>query len=377
MPTITVNDDGAVLYYEDSGAPNAAQDYHTIFIVHGFIFHGGSFRPLFTHASSQRLRLILVNQREYPGSSPLNDNEMSNLWSQEPKNQAIAIGSHATELATFIARFIEENNIPPPDFIDGKVVGGISLLAWSQGNGPLMSLLANIPPSTDHTSILLGRYIRTVFMYDPPSMVLGIPSSPKLVMPVHDPKLSEEEKPEKFIDWVSGYWEALRTPDIITTEALLKRSDVYDSTGNHKYLNTAKKLQKSEVDSLVAPNAYSRVGATLSLAHEVYAKSLRLALFDTNGHWDHLRVVAIWPDMSVWPCLLAFKGLTEMLQDRKNDGAVKRELEIVQLPETNHMYHYEEPDKTAWKRRCLCMCDHRTCKCCNSICRVIFPRLIR
>ena len=41
MPTIPVNDEGAVLYYEDSGAPEGSANYTTIIILHGFLFHGG------------------------------------------------------------------------------------------------------------------------------------------------------------------------------------------------------------------------------------------------------------------------------------------------------------------------------------------------
>ena len=125
----------------------------------------GSFRFLFAHASRYKLRIVLINQREYPGSSPLNEQEMTNLWSQEPDKQAAAVRDQGFELATFVARFIEEKSIPAPRNAGGKMVGGISLLAWSQGNGPLMSLLANILRLGVHTSALLGRYMRVVFMY--------------------------------------------------------------------------------------------------------------------------------------------------------------------------------------------------------------------
>jgi hypothetical protein len=46
MPTIPVNAEGAVLYYEDSGAPNLNADYRTVFIVHGLIFHGSKLLSL-------------------------------------------------------------------------------------------------------------------------------------------------------------------------------------------------------------------------------------------------------------------------------------------------------------------------------------------
>ncbi|KAI0773416.1 hypothetical protein BC629DRAFT_1595179 [Irpex lacteus] len=318
MPTIPVNSDGSVLYYEDSGVPSVTHSYHTIFILHGFIFHGGSFRLLFPHALARNIRLVLINQRDYPGSSRLSETEMANLWSAENDRQAMAVRAQGIELATFIARFIENENLPAPA-IDGETkVGGVSLVTWSQGNGILMALLANIALLDAETNALLERYMRTAFVYDPPCVVLGIPASPRLVMPVHKPELSTEEKPQKFIEWASEYWDALRTPQDITTEALLKRSNVYETTGDRKYLNTVLKAQADEVESWVERGAYLRVGATLTLATEVYAAFLRGALFDTNGQWSHLRVVAIWPDMQV---------------------------EMVQVLGANHIYHYEEPEE--------------------------------
>lgn len=143
-----------------------------VWVLSNFVIHTelitavtGSFRFLFAHASRYQFRIVLINQREYPGSSPLNEQEMTNLWSQEPDKQAAAIRDQGFELATFIARFIEGKSIPAPRIVGGKMVGGISLLAWSQGNGPLMSLLANIPRLDVDMSALLGQYMRVVFMY--------------------------------------------------------------------------------------------------------------------------------------------------------------------------------------------------------------------
>lgn len=91
---------------------------------------------------------------------------MGNVWSPEPKRQAAALGEQALELAIFIARFIELEDIPPPILGDkGKEVGGIACLAWSQGCGPLLALLSNIPRMSIHVSSLLERYMRTVFLY--------------------------------------------------------------------------------------------------------------------------------------------------------------------------------------------------------------------
>lgn len=45
MPEIPVNDKGAVLYYEDTGAPDGSSDYLTIVLAHGLTFYGGESRP--------------------------------------------------------------------------------------------------------------------------------------------------------------------------------------------------------------------------------------------------------------------------------------------------------------------------------------------
>ena len=39
MPVAPVNDDGAVLHYEDSGAPDGSGAYLTVVVVHGFMYH--------------------------------------------------------------------------------------------------------------------------------------------------------------------------------------------------------------------------------------------------------------------------------------------------------------------------------------------------
>jgi hypothetical protein len=131
-------------------------------------FVSASFLPLFPYAKLHNLRLVTVNLRDYPGSSPLDSRELVNLRSQEPDTQAGVIREQALEIATFLVRFIEAEGIPAPKCIasgSDKEVGGISLVAWSQGNAFLLSLLSNIALLDARTDALLERYLRVVFMY--------------------------------------------------------------------------------------------------------------------------------------------------------------------------------------------------------------------
>ena len=95
----------------------------------------------------------------------MNDREISNVWSTQPDRQATALRNQAIEIAVFMARFIEAENLPTPQRINGQDLGGASFIAWSQGNGPLLSLLANISQLDEGTNAVLEHYIRTVFIY--------------------------------------------------------------------------------------------------------------------------------------------------------------------------------------------------------------------
>lgn len=41
MPAAPVDDNGTVLYFEDTGAPHGASTYLTVVLLHGLLFHGG------------------------------------------------------------------------------------------------------------------------------------------------------------------------------------------------------------------------------------------------------------------------------------------------------------------------------------------------
>lgn len=42
MPTAPIDDDGTVLYFEDTGPPENQTSYTTIVLIHGLIFHSGT-----------------------------------------------------------------------------------------------------------------------------------------------------------------------------------------------------------------------------------------------------------------------------------------------------------------------------------------------
>ncbi|KAJ8092409.1 hypothetical protein PM082_023864 [Marasmius tenuissimus] len=65
--------------FTDTGAPLNSTEYATMVIVHGLGFPGAGFEPLQSQALSSHLRVIALNRRDYPGSTPFSVAELEPL----------------------------------------------------------------------------------------------------------------------------------------------------------------------------------------------------------------------------------------------------------------------------------------------------------
>ena len=95
-------------------------------------------------AAANRARLILVNRRDYPGSTPLSDTELAALGSQDLETRAKALAQQGLDIGLFLAWLVREEKIPPVSIEpDGNRRGGIALVAWSLAHTPLVGFLAH------------------------------------------------------------------------------------------------------------------------------------------------------------------------------------------------------------------------------------------
>ena len=95
-------------------------------------------------AAANRVRLIHVNRRDYPGSTPLSDSELVALGSTNLETRAKALAQQGTDIGLFLAWLVREEKIPAMS-VDrsGKQQGGIVLVAWSLAHTPLAGFLAH------------------------------------------------------------------------------------------------------------------------------------------------------------------------------------------------------------------------------------------
>ena len=119
------------------------------------------------YAACNNLRLVLINCRDYPGSTLYSAAELEALSSKDPEKQALSLQARGREFTEFIRRFVESENIPPfvktPD--GSSVSGGFSLFGWSSGNCQTIPVLAHADLAPENTKTLFDLYFRSYIAY--------------------------------------------------------------------------------------------------------------------------------------------------------------------------------------------------------------------
>ena len=119
------------------------------------------------YAARNNLRLVLINCRDYPGSTLYSAAELEALSSTDPEKQALSLQARGLEFTEFIRHFVESENIPPltrkPD--GSGLSGGFSLLGWSSGNCQTIPVLAHANLAPENTRRLFDSYFRSYIAY--------------------------------------------------------------------------------------------------------------------------------------------------------------------------------------------------------------------
>lgn len=121
------------------------------------------FKRLLPLAAALNLRLVIVNRRDYPGSSLYEGEELDIIKEDNITGNDGFGRRQAGELARFIKTFIEKEDVPKPSS-DGKD-GGVVLLSWSSGNGYTLPLLAYPDAIPEGTREVIAPYLRLHIMF--------------------------------------------------------------------------------------------------------------------------------------------------------------------------------------------------------------------
>lgn len=117
------------------------------------------FNRLLPLAPQYNIRLVLVNRRDYPNSSPYTDKDLEKLNSTDDWTQNQFAKGRAQEYATFIKQFVEQEGVPEMT-ADGKD-GGIVLLSWSSGVAYTITLLSFADSLPEDLRNAIEPYLRS------------------------------------------------------------------------------------------------------------------------------------------------------------------------------------------------------------------------
>ena len=124
-----------------------------------------TFLPTFSFAAGHNLRLVTLNLRDYPGSTPFSPEELGNLCSSDVEKQRAAFCAQGMEIATFLKNFILAEQIPQCQVVNGRRVGGIVLLAWSISTINALAMLGNEASLASDVKSVLADYLRTCILF--------------------------------------------------------------------------------------------------------------------------------------------------------------------------------------------------------------------
>ncbi|KAH9937691.1 uncharacterized protein B0H18DRAFT_1091783 [Fomitopsis serialis] len=334
MPLAPVDDKGTHLWYEDSGIPWACPNYTTLVLLHGGVFHGAIFKPMIPYALQRGIRLVMVNLRDYPGSTSYSWAELCALRSTKLETQRSILQQRGLEIATFLRWYILNENIPvaPSPQVDHNTCGGgLALLAWSWGVAIAMAFLAQAATLPQQDKWRLGSYLKSIIFLDGSCHALGVPMQAVagLYHPLLDTRILAKDKGRAFQRWVTAYY-AHRIPEIITfpfatleeVRAGLVQYPSTDSSSEH--MDSADRVLYQEHDEVTDSGVAERSQLLhMNFGEAVHREMVQLGMCDAST-WPHLQTKLVWCDKSV----------------------AEVEVEFIRYRGANHMPHWNEPERT-------------------------------
>ncbi|KAH9851838.1 Alpha/Beta hydrolase protein [Lenzites betulinus] len=346
--------------HHDSGAPEGRDDYTTLVVVHGYVWHAATFAKLLPHAAAQGVRIILLNRREYPGTTQYTEEERAGLppIPEEPLTDENEIRSARQMLLSFMRDRALELYHTIQDIVTERAIpaarpeshtGGIVLVGWSMGATWMTALLTHIA-EFPIGAVNLRDYVRRVILSDPPSSLLGYPY-PKddPYNPFFDTSLTHEERLKVFTTWITSYYahgatlaaferrRGLTTP-VPTIEGMT--TEDFESTV-HVPPGLPGGADWTLILGCITLGAYKplREGA-LYLSDDVEGTKR------AGDGWRDVEVRYVWGERSIWEVPYAAQLLRQEAADAKKGGKPFRKLTTFCIRGANHFAQWDYPEES-------------------------------
>ncbi|KAI0367627.1 hypothetical protein BV20DRAFT_949919 [Pilatotrama ljubarskyi] len=353
---------GGLYVHHDTGAPAGQDQYTTLVVIHGYVWHGGIFAKLIPLADTYGVRIILLNRREYPGAVPYTAEERALIPSvpSKPRTDKHEIRSATEMLETFMrdrARelydalqgLVQERNLPPVH--PTSLAGGMVLVGWSMGATWMTALLSHVA-EFPMGAVNLRDYVRRVALWDPPSSLLGYPHPEQdPYNPFFDTSLTYEERGLVFTNWITSYFSHGATLETFERHTPLRSPP-----------STITVMGKEELEATVHIPPGVPGGSDWALLHGcislgVYGTLRRGALFFSlrsgvdeteiaGDEWRAVEVRYVWGENSIWEAPYAAQMLHQEVGEAKRNGDAVRKITTFRVRGANHFGQWDQPERT-------------------------------
>ncbi|KAK7055271.1 Alpha/Beta hydrolase protein [Favolaschia claudopus] len=334
--TIVVNNSPKVeLSYLDTGAPPRVTNYPTIFAIHGMIFTNLVFQKLMDLAPSQGVRVVAINRRPFPGSTPFTDAELNVIYtggSGDAERQT-QLDNRGREISNFIVNFITQNRLPPISN-DGKT-GGAIILGWSVGAPYAMAALSSADSLPLASRVVLAAYLRSVVIYEAAPIAIGLPTPPQNWNPLVDGSIPADLQLEAFGQFITAYFDQNLAP-----RSLDALEWVITSPSRTPTLYTIAAAGKLDAMQRLGSDAQTDLPMLFNFGNQLL-QSYRKAFYDsaTAAQFPRMKKSVLCGSKTAG---FGPNGFWAMQDDQKVNGP-KVSVTYKMMTGTNHIGHWDDP----------------------------------
>lgn len=345
-------------------------NYRTLIVIHGYGWSSGVFKKALPEGRRKGIRLIALNRRDFPGSTPYSQEELADLKS--PKVDLtrflVFLRKRSMEIIGFIHHITQKLGLPTTD-PDGR--GNISILGWSSGCIYLFSVMAcfnedNLPTPWKET---IQECISSCILFDPPIEACGLRSTeqysswPEKLF-VETSNAQDPSDPARYAnatkavnDWISGWYRYDHAPDAVNLDAFILANDNPIRPSTIQMISDSDRLLEASCPATFANENLIRsaisTGAFRITALYVLDKTRRQGAEDDKmetffsgiGGEDILaekRLSWLWCENSCWVC--AYNPHAHRKDYGFRDGTdCKRKM--INIPNANHFIQWEDPGR--------------------------------
>ncbi|KAL1713022.1 hypothetical protein EV715DRAFT_212519 [Schizophyllum commune] len=358
MPTLTIST-GLQYAYTDSGPPENASSYSTLFFIHGYAFYStahdtsslpptsagrrssaftrtGICERLLPVASNQGIRLVCINRRAYPDSTPFSEDEQRIFRSGSDDERKALLRAEGEDLALLIDALIVELGLPER----------VTILAWSMGNVYLLSLLASIRRLPGEIAQRLRTHVTSFILWDPPDEALGY-DRPHIYTPFTDENVPLDQRGVAFVRWLGNYWthdHAPRDP--------LRLSACSSSEGPPPTTDRMSPAEFTDLTDFAAASTCDNWVVHPKLMHLI-ADLREEALCDPKvmAEWQQPRIHYLWTEHAPWMVWWAKWCIEDDLASRREEMPG---IQFRMMQGCNHFSQWDAPEVTLEAfRRCM------------------------